>query len=137
MPELAIKPVKGQMLSLQGPREAQANRLVRTPIWSERDGLWLWEPQEPEHPFRKVRRPMARNNSNGAWNRCYLKQNTGHRWSVGGGSGPTLRMKRHPGSSPIPGIWLACGHHRNGVLLAAITAQMMASELEQNKQQMR
>ena len=30
------------------------------------------------------------------------------------------------GAGPIPGIWLACGHHRNGVLLAAITAELIA-----------
>jgi glycine oxidase len=26
----------------------------------------------------------------------------------------------------MPGLWLACGHHRNGVLLAAITAELSA-----------
>jgi glycine oxidase len=31
------------------------------------------------------------------------------------------------GSSPIPGLWLATGHHRNGVLLAAITAELLAA----------
>jgi len=31
------------------------------------------------------------------------------------------------GSSPIPGLWLATGHHRNGVLLAAITAELIAA----------
>jgi glycine oxidase len=30
------------------------------------------------------------------------------------------------GASPIPGLWLATGHHRNGVLLAAITAELLA-----------
>jgi glycine/D-amino acid oxidase-like deaminating enzyme len=29
------------------------------------------------------------------------------------------------GASPIPGLWLAAGHHRNGVLLAAITAELV------------
>ena len=28
------------------------------------------------------------------------------------------------GPGPLPGLWLACGHHRNGVLLAAITAEL-------------
>jgi len=30
------------------------------------------------------------------------------------------------GESGIPGLWLATGHHRNGVLLAAITAELLA-----------
>jgi glycine oxidase len=30
------------------------------------------------------------------------------------------------GESPIPGLWLATGHHRNGVLLAAITTALIA-----------
>ena len=30
------------------------------------------------------------------------------------------------GASPIAGLWLATGHHRNGVLLAATTAQLVS-----------
>ena len=26
----------------------------------------------------------------------------------------------------MAGLWLACGHHRNGVLLAAISAELLA-----------
>ena len=33
------------------------------------------------------------------------------------------------GASPIPGLWLATGHHRNGVLLAAITAELLADAI--------
>ena len=33
------------------------------------------------------------------------------------------------GEGPIPGLWLATGHHRNGVLLAAITSQLMSDAL--------
>jgi glycine oxidase len=33
------------------------------------------------------------------------------------------------GSSPIGGVWLATGHHRNGVLLAAITAELVAAAI--------
>ena len=35
------------------------------------------------------------------------------------------------GPGPLPGLWLACGHHRNGVLLAAITAELTASAVMQ------
>jgi len=33
------------------------------------------------------------------------------------------------GTSPIPGLWLAAGHHRNGVLLAAITSELVANQI--------
>ena len=33
------------------------------------------------------------------------------------------------GTSPIPGLWLAAGHHRNGVLLAAITAELVSGAI--------
>jgi glycine oxidase len=33
------------------------------------------------------------------------------------------------GEGPLPGLWLACGHHRNGVLLAAITADLLGAGL--------
>ena len=35
------------------------------------------------------------------------------------------------GASPMAGLWLACGHHRNGVLLAAITAELLADAITQ------
>jgi glycine oxidase len=31
------------------------------------------------------------------------------------------------GPGPLAGLWLATGHYRNGVLLAAITAELIAS----------
>ena len=33
------------------------------------------------------------------------------------------------GESPIAGLWLASGHHRNGVLLAAITSRLLVEAL--------
>ncbi|WP_241503695.1 glycine oxidase ThiO [Ferruginivarius sediminum] len=33
------------------------------------------------------------------------------------------------GPAPVDGLWLATGHHRNGILLAPLTAQAMASEI--------
>jgi glycine oxidase len=35
------------------------------------------------------------------------------------------------GEGPIPGLWLATGHHRNGVLLAAITAELVSAALSE------
>jgi glycine oxidase len=33
------------------------------------------------------------------------------------------------GPGPIEGVWLATGHYRNGVLLAAITAELIADAI--------
>ena len=30
------------------------------------------------------------------------------------------------GASPMAGLWLACGHHRNGVLMASATSELIA-----------
>jgi glycine oxidase len=35
------------------------------------------------------------------------------------------------GASPIRGLWLACGHHRNGVLMAGLTAELVADAVQQ------
>lgn len=37
------------------------------------------------------------------------------------------------GKSSISGLWLATGHHRNGVLLAAITARLMTAVLAEQE----
>ena len=37
------------------------------------------------------------------------------------------------GSSPLDGVWLACGHHRNGVLLAALTAQLLGKVITKER----
>jgi glycine oxidase len=33
------------------------------------------------------------------------------------------------GPGPVSGLWLATGHHRNGVLLAAISAELLAASM--------
>ena len=38
------------------------------------------------------------------------------------------------GTSGIPGLWLATGHHRNGVLLAAITAELLSQRIKPEPQ---
>jgi glycine oxidase len=34
------------------------------------------------------------------------------------------------GRGPLEGLWLCTGHHRNGVLLAAISAELVAADLD-------
>ena len=42
---------------------------------------------------------------------------------------PPRHPRRRPllGPGPLDGLWLATGHYRNGVLLAAITAELIAT----------
>jgi glycine oxidase len=35
----------------------------------------------------------------------------------------------HAGASPVPGLFLATGHHRNGILLAKVTAEAVADAI--------
>ena len=137
MPELAIRPVKGQMLSLQGPREA-LKRIVFGPntyLVPREDGLVVvGATSEPEAAFQEGLTPDGQKQLQQGLES--LLPQAKHwppmeRWWGFRPHTPDEAPLLGPG--PIPGIWLACGHHRNGVLLAAITAQMMASELEQKQ----
>ena len=133
VPELPVVPVKGQMLSLQGPREAlkrvifgpgtylvpREDGLVVVGATSERDagfqeGLTpdgqkqLQRGIEALLPIAAGWPPMERG---GGFRPCTPDE------------GPLL------GVGPHPGLWLACGHHRNGVLLAALTAELTANAI--------
>jgi len=127
LPELPVFPVKGQMLSLQGPIGA-LGRVVFGPgtyLVPREDGLLVeGATSEPEaglgtHPRRPAaaggrhRRPAARGRRLAA---------DGARW----GFWPcTPDQAPLLGEGPIEGLWLATGHHRNGVLLAAVTAELL------------
>jgi glycine oxidase len=133
LPPLPVRPVKGQMLSLQGPRGALGRVLFGpgTYLVPRGDGLVVvGATSEPEAGFtggltpsgqRQLERgvaallPEAR-----AW--PPMERWWGFRPGTPDG-GPLL------GAGPIPGLWLATGHHRNGVLLAAITAEILAQAL--------
>lgn len=134
LPGLPVVPVKGQMLSLRGPRGAFARVLFgpegtylvpRTdglvvvgatsePAAGFAEGLTLAGQNQLEHGLASLL-PAAR-----AW--PTLERWWGFRPSTPDG-GPLL------GEGPIRGLWLATGHHRNGVLLAAITAQIVVDAL--------
>lgn len=133
LPQLPVRPVKGQMLSLQGPRGALGRVLFGpgTYLVPREDGLVVvGATSEPEAGFsggltpagqRQLERgvaallPEAR-----AW--PPMERWWGFRPCAPDG-GPLL------GAGPMPGLWLATGHHRNGVLLAAITAEILAQAL--------
>ena len=130
LPELPVFPVKGQMLSLQGPIGA-LQRVVFGPgtyLVPRDDGLLVvGATSEPEAGFGDGLTPAGQRQLQAGIS-ALLPAATGwppmERWwgfrPCTPDGGPLL------GESPIPGLWLATGHHRNGVLLAAITTALIA-----------
>ena len=133
LPELQIKPVKGQMLSLQGPRQA-LSRVIFGPgtyLVPREDGLLVvGATVEPEADFQPGLTPTGQRQLESGL--AALLPAAGQwppmeRWW---GFRPcTPDQAPLLGAGPIPGLWLATGHHRNGVLLAAITANMVGDLL--------
>jgi glycine oxidase len=133
LPQLPIRPVKGQMLSLQGPIGA-LRRVIFGPgtyLVPREDGLVVvGATSEPEASFREGLTPAGQRQLQEGIS-ALLPEAAGwpqmERWwgfrPCTSDEGPLL------GTSPIEGLLLACGHHRNGVLLAAITAELLAGLL--------
>ena len=133
LPELPVFPVKGQMLSLQGPREA-LQRVIFGPgtyLVPREDGLLVvGATSEREAGFTEGLTPFGQSQLQ-AGIAALLPQASQwppmERWwgfrPCTPDEGPLL------GTSAIAGLWLATGHHRNGVLLAAITAELLAAAL--------
>ncbi|MFM8524328.1 MAG: FAD-dependent oxidoreductase [Cyanobacteriota bacterium] len=133
LPTLPIAPVKGQMLSLQGPREALQRVLFGpgTYLVPRDDGLLVvGATSEPEAGFGEGLTPEGQRRLQ-AGLASLLPEAAGwppmERW---GGFRPCTPDQRPIlGPGPIDGLWLATGHHRNGVLLAAITAELLGVAL--------
>ena len=131
LPELAIKPVKGQMLSLQGPRQA-LQRVIFGPgtyLVPREDGLLVvGATSEANAGFSEGLTPDGQRQLQAGLAALLPEASQWppmERWwgfrPCTPDEGPLL------GPGPIPGLWLACGHHRNGVLLAALTAEATAA----------
>jgi glycine oxidase len=133
LPQLPIAPVKGQMLSLQGPRQA-LRRVIFGPgtyLVPRQDGLLVvGATSEPEAGFSEGLTPAGQRQ---------LQEGLASLLPEASAWPPMERwwgFRPHTpdeapllGTSPIPGLWLAAGHHRNGVLLAAITAELVAGAI--------
>ena len=133
LPELPVFPVKGQMLSLQAPRHALRRVLFGpgTYLVPREDGLVVvGATSEQAAGFSEGLTPEGQKQLQ-AGIASLLPEAGGwppmERWwgfrPCTPDEGPLL------GASPLDGLWLACGHHRNGVLLAAITAQLLAASI--------
>lgn len=133
LPELPVFPIKGQMLSLQAPRGA-LSRVIFGPgtyLVPRQDGLLVvGATSEPEAGFSEGLTPAGQRQLQ-AGLEALLPEAAGwppmERWwgfrPCTPDEGPLL------GDSSVPGLWLATGHHRNGVLLAAITAELLAAAI--------
>lgn len=133
LPGLPIAPVKGQMLSLQGPRQALQRVLFGpgTYLVPREDGLLVvGATSEPEAGFGEGLTPAGQRQLQ-AGLASLLPEAAGwppmERWWGFRPCTPDQRPILGPG--PIEGLWLATGHHRNGVLLAAITAELLGEAL--------
>ena len=138
LPELPIHPVKGQMLSLQGPRDA-LRRVIFGPgtyLVPREDGLLVvGATSEREAGFREGLTPDGQRQLQAGIAALLPEASQWppmERWwgfrPCTPDEGPLL------GASSLKGLWLACGHHRNGVLLAAITAHLLDGAMAQTLQ---
>ncbi len=133
LPSLPVHPVKGQMLSLQGPR-ASLERVVFGPgtyLVPRQDGLLVvGATSEPEAGFDDGLTPEGQKQLQ-AGITALLPEAAGwppmERWWGFRPGTPDHAPLLGPG--PMEGLWLATGHHRNGVLLAAITAERIAAAI--------
>jgi glycine oxidase len=133
LPSLPIFPVKGQMLSLQAPQQALGRVLFGpgTYLVQRDDGLLVvGATSEREAGFRAGLTPAGQKQLQQGI--CSLipqasRWPTMERWwgfrPCTPDQGPLL------GNSSVAGLWLATGHHRNGVLLAPITAQLLTAAI--------
>ena len=133
LPGLPVFPVKGQMLSLQGPIGA-LSRVVFGPgtyLVPREDGLLVvGATSEPEAGFGEGLTPAGQRQLQAGID-ALLPAATGwppmERWW---GFRPcTPDQAPLLGKGTIEGLWLATGHHRNGVLLAAISAELVAGAM--------
>jgi glycine oxidase len=133
LPELPVFPVKGQMLSLQGPSRA-LDRVIFGPgtyLVPREDGLLVvGATSEAEAGFAEGLTPPGQSQLQQGIAALLPEASQWppmERWwgfrPCTPDQGPLL------GESDTPGLWLATGHHRNGVLLAAISARLVATAI--------
>ena len=133
LPQLPLFPVKGQMLSLQGPRHALTRVLFGpgTYIVPRQDGLLVvGATSEPEAGFSAGLTPRGQRQLQQGLADLLPEASSWPPMERWWGFRPcTTDAAPLLGTSPIQGLWLATGHHRNGVLLAAITVELLVGAI--------
>tara|TARA_Y100001968_G_scaffold323328_1_gene360819 strand:- start:4076 stop:5221 length:1146 start_codon:yes stop_codon:yes gene_type:complete len=128
--ELPIFPIKGQMLSLQGPKNT-IQRVIFGPggtyLVPREDGLIVvGATSEKNAGFNEGLTPFGQKQlQEGIKSLLPKASNWPHMERWWGFRPATPDASPILGPSTIQGLWLACGHNRNGVLLAAITAEII------------
>jgi glycine oxidase len=133
LPELAVFPVKGQMVSLQAPIGALQRVLFGpgTYLVPRHDGLVVvGATSEAEAGFEAGLTPAGQRQLERGVAALLPEASRWppmERWwgfRPGTPDGAPLL-----GPGPLEGLWLCTGHHRNGVLLAAVSAEAVAAGL--------
>jgi glycine oxidase len=128
LPPLGLRPVKGQLVRLRGP--ALVRHVVRTPdvyLVPRRDGELLVGATMEEQGFDPTATAgAAMDLLREAWRLLPGIYELG--WSeLSVGFRPAVRDHRPViGRAGVDGLFVATGHHRNGVLLAPATAHHLA-----------
>ncbi len=130
MKELPIFPIKGQMLSLQGPTNTFKRVLFGpgTYLVPREDGLVVvGATSEPKAGFHEgLTAPGQNELQQGIHSLLPAAAQWPHIERWWGFRPCTPDEMPVIGLSPIKGLWMATGHYRNGVLLAAITSELLS-----------
>ena len=132
-PTLPIFPIKGQMLSIQGPKQI-LKRIVFGPgiyLVPRDDGLIIvGATSEREAGFQNGLTPTGQSKLQEGIQSLVPELNQLPHMERWWGFRPcTPDEAPLLGMSSINGLWLATGHHRNGVLLSAITAELIGKSI--------
>ena len=134
VPQVPITPIKGQMFSVQAPRQALRRVLFGpgTYLVPRQDGLVVVGATSEQVGFTPGLTPMGQSQLEQGLQALLPGASRWppmERWY---GFRPCTRDQQPVlGPGPLGGLVMATGHHRNGVLLAAVTAELTQAVLEQ------
>lgn len=127
LPQVPVTPVKGQMFSVQAPRQALRRVLFGpgTYLVPRQDGLVVVGATSEQVGFTPGLTPMGQTQLERGLRQLLpaaARWPPMERWY---GFRPCTRDQQPVlGPGPLKGLVMATGHHRNGVLLAAVTAEL-------------
>ena len=133
LPAVPVTPVKGQMFSVQAPRQALRRVLFGpgTYLVPRQDGLVVVGATSEQVGFTPGLTPMGQARLEQGLRQLLPAASRWppmERWY---GFRPCTRDQQPVlGPGPLKGLVMATGHHRNGVLLAAVTAELTRVVLE-------
>ena len=133
LPQVPVTPVKGQMFSVQAPRLALRRVLFGpgTYLVPRQDGLVVVGATTEQVGFTPGLTPMGQTRLERGLRQLLpeaARWPPMERWY---GFRPCTRDQQPVlGPGPLAGLVMATGHHRNGVLLAAVTAELTRIALD-------